>query len=157
MEPFVTKLQGSGHQLVKQGDALVARTRGAGLMFVYETRDAGLAFAGFVRAEAKRWERYARTRVAEVERGARSLTKLPEIERLILVQVDGAIETLGARVHERLSSIAEPESKKLLASKPSPKRARKAGNGAARAASTRKPKVPTTKARNGGLALAGNH
>lgn len=107
MEAFVTKLQGTGHQLLKESDALLVRTRGAGLAFAQETREAGAMFAHFVRVEAKKWSRYVRIRVAKVEDGARVATQLPELERIVLAKVDGALGTLGARVHGRLTKLAK--------------------------------------------------
>ena len=140
MEPFVTKLQGSGHQLLKESDALFVRTRGAGLAFAEETREAGAMFARFLRIEAKKWTRYVRVRVAKVEDGARVATQLPELERIVLAKVDGALGTLGARVHGRLTKLAKGKSRIAFAT-----------------AGARKAKTPAQRRRNGAATSSASH
>ena len=84
METVTTRLQETGHQIVKQGDAFVARTRDAGVTFLDETREAGTQLIGAVRIEAKRWRRFATQRATALQSGLRngmSRARLAELER----------------------------------------------------------------------------
>lgn len=114
METVASRLQDTGHQIVKQGDAFVARTRHAGVAFLGETREASLQLFGAVRTEAKRWRRFATQRATHLQSGLRSTLTLPAVERVVLTQVDGTLKALDALVRARL---AELERKPAKASK----------------------------------------
>lgn len=131
METVATRLQETGHQIVKQGDAFVSRTREAGVTFLDETREAGTQLLDAVRAEAKRWRRFAAQRVTALQTGARNGLSLPAVERAVLAQVDGTLQAIDARVRARLAELER---------KPASKTARKTG-GSKPAGRTRKVKT----------------
>ena len=121
METVATRLQETGHQIVKQSDAFVVRTRDAGATFFGETREAGTQLFGAVRAEAKRWRRFATQRATAIQSGVRNGLSLPAVERALLSQVDGTLQALDALVRARLAAL-EPKptktsSKKAVTSK----------------------------------------
>jgi hypothetical protein len=118
VETVATRLQETGHQIVKQGDAFVARTRDAGVTFLDETREAGSQLIGAVKNEAKRWRKFATQRATALQSGLRNGLSLPAVERVVLAQVDGTLQALDARIRARL---VELERK--------PKAAKKAGGG----------------------------
>ena len=108
METVTARLQETGHQIVKQSDAFVARTRDAGVTFFGETREAGSQLVGAVRTEAKRWRRFATQRATALQSGLRNGMSLPAVERAVLSQVDGTLQALEARVRARLAAL-EPK------------------------------------------------
>jgi hypothetical protein len=120
VETVTARLQETGHQIVKQGDAFVARTRDAGVSFIDETREAGSQLIVAVKAEAKRWRRFATQRATALQSGIRNGMSLPAVERAVLAQVDGTLQAIEARVRARLAEL-EP--------KASGKSAKKAVNG----------------------------
>jgi hypothetical protein len=122
VESVATRLQETGHQIVKQGDAFVARTRDAGVTFLDETRDAGSQLFGAVRSEAKRWRRFATQRATALQSGLRNGLSLPAVERAVLAQVDGTLQAIDARVRGRLAELER---------KPNGKSAKKAAQGKA--------------------------
>jgi len=126
VETVTTRLQETGHQIVKQGDAFVARTRGAGVTFLDETREAGTQLIGAVRTEAKRWRRFATQRATALQSGLRNGMSLPAVERAVLSQVDGTLQAIEARVRARLAELER---------KPNGKSVKKAANGKATARS----------------------
>jgi hypothetical protein len=105
VETVTTRLQETGHQIVKQGDAFVARTRDAGVTFLDETRQAGSQLFGAVRNEAKRWRKFATQRATALQSGLRNGLSLPAVERVVLAQVDGTLQALDARVRARLAEL----------------------------------------------------
>jgi hypothetical protein len=105
VETVTTRLQETGHQIVKQGDAFVARTRDAGVTFLGETREAGTQLIGAVKTEAKRWRRFATQRATALQSGLRNGMSLPAVERAVLSQVDGTLQALEARVRARLAEL----------------------------------------------------
>jgi hypothetical protein len=119
VETISTRLQESGNQFVKQGDAFVVRTRDASLAFFGETRDAGLQLFGAVRLEAKRWRKYATQRATSLQTGIRNGLSLPAVERAVLTQVDGTLKAIDAVVRARLAELerkpAAPKSSKKTA------------------------------------------
>lgn len=126
METVTTRLQETGHQIVKQGDAFVARTRDAGVTFLDETREAGTQLIGAVRTEAKRWRRFATQRATALQSGLRNGMSLPAVERAVLSQVDGTLQVIEARVRARLAELER---------KPNGKSVKKVTNGKATARS----------------------
>jgi hypothetical protein len=120
VETVTTRLQETGHQFVKQGDAFVGRTRDAGVVFLDETREAGSQLLGAVRTEAKRWRRFATLRAAALQSGLRKGMSLPAVERAVLSQVDGTLQALDARIRARLAELER---------KPNGKSAKKTANG----------------------------
>jgi hypothetical protein len=126
VETVTTRLQETGHQIVKQGDAFVARTRDAGVTFLDETREAGTQLFGAVRSEAKRWRRFATQRATALQSGLRNGLSLPAVERAVLAQVDGTLQALDARVRARLAELER---------KPNGKSVKKVLNGKATARS----------------------
>ena len=126
MESVTTRLQETGHQIVKQGDAFVARTRNAGVTFFDETREAGSLLIGAVRTEAKRWRRFATQRATALQSGIRNGMSLPAVERAVLSQVDGTLQAIDARVRARLAELER---------KPNGKSVKKTANGKATARS----------------------
>jgi hypothetical protein len=134
VESVATRLQETGHQIVKHSDAFVARTRDAGATFLGETREASVQLYGAVRTEAKRWRRFATQRATALQTGLRNGLSLPAVERAVLAQVDGTLQAIDARVRARL---AELERK--------PKTGKKSANG--KSAGTRarksKPSLPS--------------
>ena len=126
METVTTRLQETGHQIVKQGDAFVARTRDAGVTFLDETREAGTQLIGAVRIEAKRWRRFATQRATALQSGLRNGMSLPAVERAVLSQVDGTLQAIEARVRARLAELER---------KPNGKNVKKVTNGKATARS----------------------
>ncbi len=103
MDTMATRLQETGHQIVKQGDAFVSRTREAGVAFFVETRQAGEQLFGAVRSEAKRWRRFATQRAVSVQNGLRNGLSLPAVEKVVLTQVDGALQAIDSAVKARLA------------------------------------------------------
>jgi hypothetical protein len=127
VETVANRLQETGHQIVKQGDAFVARTRHAGVTFFGETREAGLQLMGAVRTEAKRWRRFATQRATHLQSGLKNGLSLPAVERVVLTQVDGTLKAIDALVRARLAELDRKPtkaSKKTNGAK-SPTRARK--------------------------------
>jgi hypothetical protein len=128
VESVATRLQETGHQIVKQGDAFVSRTREAGVSFLDETREAGVQLFDAVRAEGKRWRRFATQRVTAIQTSARNGLSLPAIERVVLAQVDGTLQAIDARVRARLAELERKPAGKSKKASPSSKagnRARK--------------------------------
>jgi hypothetical protein len=121
VETVATRLQETGHQIVKQGDAFVVRTRNAGVTFLDETREAGSQLVA-VKAEAKRWRRFATQRATAVQSGLRNGVSLPAVERAVLAQVDGTLQAIDARIRARLAQLER---------KPSGKRSKKTSHGKA--------------------------
>jgi hypothetical protein len=114
VETVATRLQETGHQIVKQGDAFVARTRDAGVTFLDETRAASSQLLGVVRSEAKRWRRFATQRATALQSGFRNGLSLPAVERAVLAQVDGTLQAIDARVRARLAQLErKPHGKSL--------------------------------------------
>jgi hypothetical protein len=112
VETVATRLQESGNQIVKQGDAFVSRTRDAGIVFFGETRTASLQLFGAVRSEAKRWRRFATQRATHLQSGLRNGLSLPAVERVVLTQVDGTLKAIDALVRARLAELErKPTSK----------------------------------------------
>lgn len=105
MESVATRLQETGHQIVKQGDVFVARTRDAGVTFLDETREASSQLFGAVKSEAKRWRRFATQRATALQTGFRNGMSLPAVERAVLSQVDGTLQAIDARVRARLAEL----------------------------------------------------
>jgi hypothetical protein len=105
VETVTSKLQETGHQLVKQGDAFITRTREAGEAFITETRDAGLEFVGFVQLEAKKWRRFVTLRATRIQADARETLSIPGAERQLLTRVDGTLKTIDQRVRTRLTAL----------------------------------------------------
>jgi len=110
VETVASRLQESGHHIVKQGDAFVTRTKQASFAFFGETRQAGVALIGAVRTEAKRWRRFATQRASQIQGqlggGAlRTTISLPAVERVVLTQVDGTLRAIDARVRARLAQL----------------------------------------------------
>lgn len=105
MDTVGTRLQETGQQFAKQGDAFVSRTRDAGVAFVGETRDAGRHLLGAVEAEAKRWRRYAAVRGAQLRTDARSALSIAAAEKALLTQIDRTLRAIDARVRARLSHL----------------------------------------------------
>jgi hypothetical protein len=105
VETVANRIQETGHQIVKQGDAFVSRTRSAGVAFFGETREAGLQLFGAVRAEAKRWRRFATQRSTSLQVGLRGGLSLPAVERVVLTQVDGTLKAIDALVRARLQEL----------------------------------------------------
>jgi hypothetical protein len=105
VESVTTRLQETGHQIVKQGDAFVARTRDAGFTFLDETREASSQLFGAVKTEAKRWRRFATQRATALQSGFRNGLSLPAVERAVLAQVDGTLQAIDARVRARLAEL----------------------------------------------------
>jgi hypothetical protein len=126
VETVTARLQETGHQIVKQGDAFVARTRDAGVTFLDETRQASSQLVAAVRSEAKRWRRFTTQRATAVQSGLRNGLSLPAVERAVLSQVDGTLQALEARVRARLAKLER---------KPNGKSAKKTSNGKATARS----------------------
>ena len=130
METMATRLQETGHQIVKQGDTFVSRTREAGAAFLGETRDAGSQLFGAVKSEAKRWRRFATQRASVLQSGLRNGLSLPAVERVVLTQVDATLQAIDSAVRARLA---------VLDRKPRAKGAKKAK--ASRANGARKSKT----------------
>src|SRR5258708_40372067 len=105
MESVTGRLQETGHQFIKQGDAFVVRTRDAGVAFLGETRQAGTQLFGAVRTEAKRWRKFATQRAVSLQSGFRVGLSLPAVERALLTQVDGTLRALDSRVRSRLAQL----------------------------------------------------
>ncbi|HEY1691225.1 MAG TPA: hypothetical protein VGG39_03645 [Polyangiaceae bacterium] len=105
METIGTRLQESGHQFVKQGDAFVVRTRDAGVAFLGETRNAGIQLFGAVRLEARRWRKFATQRATRAQATLRTGLSLPTVERVVLTQVDGTLKAIDAVVRARLAEL----------------------------------------------------
>jgi uncharacterized membrane protein len=120
VETVASRLQETGHQIVKQGDVFVTRTRDAGVAFLGETRDAGRQIVVTARTEAKRWRRFATQRASQLQGDVRSMLSLPAVERALLSQVDETLRALDARVRARLAHLER---------KPAPKTARKGSSG----------------------------
>jgi hypothetical protein len=133
VETVAARLQETGQQIVKQGDAFVVRTREAGATFIGETRNAGLQLIGAVRAEAKRWRRFATQRTVALQDGVRSGLSLPAVERAVLTQVDATLRALDARVRSRLASLEH---------KPAKKAAKKSGKATTSGSRKIKPALP---------------
>lgn len=128
METVTSRLHDTGHQIVKQGDAFVTRTRHASVAFLGETREAGLQLFGAVRTEARRWRRFATQRATHFQTGVRQNLSLPAVERVVLTQVDGTLKAIDALVRARLEELERKPpkgAKKTPAAKPQT-RARKA-------------------------------
>lgn len=140
METVASRLQETGQHIAKQGDAFVARTKGAGAAFLGETREAGGLLAVAVRTEAKRWRRFATQRATALQGQlggtVRVAWSLPAVERALLTQVDETLRAIDARVRARLSRIAQ-----LEAGKPPAKLPKKSGTGKSRARKA-KPALP---------------
>lgn len=105
METIAARFQDTGHQIVKQGDAFVSRTREASVVFLGETREAGLQLVGAVRSEAKRWRRFAGQRASALQGGLRHGLSLPVVERAVLAQVDETLKALDSLVRARLAEL----------------------------------------------------
>jgi hypothetical protein len=105
VESVTARLQETGHQIVKQGGAFVARTQGAGVTFFDETRQASSQLIGAVRTEGKRWRRFATQRATALQSGLRTGLSLPAVERAVLAQVDGTLQAIDARVRARLAHL----------------------------------------------------
>jgi hypothetical protein len=123
MESVATRLQETGHQIIKQGDAFVVRTRDAGIAFFGETREAGTQLFGAVQLEAKRWRKFATQRTVSFK-DLRIGFSVPAVERALLTQVDGTLRALDSRVRSRLAQL---DRKGSPAKKSSKKPASKAG------------------------------
>jgi hypothetical protein len=105
METVVSRLQDTRDQVAKQGSAFFTRTLDAGHAFVTETRDAGRELVESFEVEAKRWRRFVTLRASRLETSVRALASLREVERALLVQVDGTLKTIDAGVRTRLAAI----------------------------------------------------
>jgi hypothetical protein len=105
MATVVSKLHETAREAGKQREVFVLRTRDAGRAFLEETGDAAKGVVVFLRGEARRWRRYASGRVARVGTDVRSAVDLTQLERRVLVQVDGTLRSLDARVKRRLAAI----------------------------------------------------
>ena len=105
MARTVSRFQESGQHLARQSDQFVLRTRDAGRAFLAETREAGHDVVVFVRGEVKRWRHYAASYAARLGSDVRAAVSLPEVERRLLVRIDGTLRTLDARVRGRLLAI----------------------------------------------------
>jgi hypothetical protein len=112
METVAGRLQETGNQIIKQGDAFVVRTRDAGVAFLGETRQAGTQLFGAVRVEAKRWRRFATQRAVSLQGGFRVGLSLPAVERALLTQVDGTLRALDSKVRSRLAQLDRKPAKK---------------------------------------------
>lgn len=135
METVASRLQETGQQFSKQGEAFVARTREAGLTFLGETRHAGAQLVGAVKTEARRWRRFATQRASAVQSAARGTLNVAAVEKAVLVQVDETLRLLDARVRARLARLE----RKPAATRP----ARKSASGkAATRARKAKPALP---------------
>jgi hypothetical protein len=117
VETVGTRLQETGQQIVKQGDAFVVRIGSASAAFIGETREAGLQLFGAVRTEAKRWRRFATQRAVALQNGVRSSLSLPAVERAVLTQVDTTLRSIDTRVRTRLASLDNKPAKKTAAKK----------------------------------------
>jgi hypothetical protein len=120
METVSTRLQGTGHQIVKHGDAFVTRTIDAGAAFLVETRAAGFELFGAVRSEARRWRRFATQRATTLQGDLWKGFHGGSVERAVLEQVDGTLKAVDAVVRARLTE---------LGSKSAAKPAKKSSNG----------------------------
>jgi hypothetical protein len=127
VETVATRLQETGNQIVKQGDAFVSRTRDASVIFLGETKDAGLQLLGAVRTEAKRWRKFATQRATQIQTGLRDNFGLPAVERAVLSQVDGTLKAIDALVRARLDELErKPKpAKKTNGSSKTPSRSKK--------------------------------
>src|ERR1035438_7789118 len=86
MDTVANRLQETGQQLARQGNAFVSRTREAGEALVVETRDAGRQLVGAFETEGRRWRRYAVQRTAQLRGEARNALRLPAAEKAVLAQ-----------------------------------------------------------------------
>ena len=111
MDTVASRLQETGHQIIKQGDAFVVRTRDAGIAFFGETRQAGTQLFGAVRLEAKRWRKFATQRSVTLP-DLRIGFSLPAVEKALLTQVDGTLRALDSRVRSRLAQLDRKGGKK---------------------------------------------
>lgn len=105
MDTVTTRLQETGQNFARQGDAFVTRTRDAGFAFFGETRDAGRHLLGAVEAEARRWKRYAAVRSAQLRTEARTALSIASAEKAILSQVDRTLRAIDTRVRARLARL----------------------------------------------------
>ena len=126
MDTVANRLQETGQQLARQGNAFVSRTREAGEALVVETRDAGRQLVGALETEVRRWRRYAAQRTAQLRGEARSAFSLPAVEKTVLSQVDQTLRAVSARVRARLAELEKPrKSARKPAGRKSAPRARK--------------------------------
>ena len=105
MDSVVSKIQETGHHVVKKSDLVLTRTRDAGVAFFGEVRNAGRELAVLVRVEAKGWRRFLTQRSGKLKVEAKSVFTPKTFERELLTRVDGTLRSLDAKVRERLAAL----------------------------------------------------
>jgi hypothetical protein len=105
VESVVSKIQETGHHVVKKSDLVLTRTRDAGFAFFGEVRNAGRELAVLVRVEAKGWKRFLTQRSGKLKVEAKSVFTPKTFERELLTRVDGTLRSLDAKVRERLAAL----------------------------------------------------
>jgi hypothetical protein len=135
VDSIVSKIQETGHHVVKKSDLVLSRTREAGMAFFGEVRDAGRELATLVRVEAKGWRRFLTQRSVRLKVEAKSVLTPKTFERQLLTRVDGTLRSLDAKVRERIAVLE----------KRGPRSAGRKLNGKARARRTVATKSAATK------------
>lgn len=107
MENLATKLDGTARHLIDEGQALYARTRDAGQVFVTETEKASAVFLKAARTEARSWARALRRTRGGLTPAAVARLR-PALERRVLTQVDAALTAAAERVRARLVQLEPP-------------------------------------------------
>jgi hypothetical protein len=105
VDSVVSKIQETGHHVVKKSDLVLTRTRDAGVAFFGEVRNAGRELAVLVRVEAKGWRRFLTQRSGKLKVEAKSVFTPKTFERELLTRVDGTLRSLDAKVRERLAAL----------------------------------------------------
>lgn len=136
MDSVVSKLQETGHHVVKKSDSVFARTREAGKTFISEVRDAGREIAVLVKSEAKGWRRFLTQRTTRLRVNASAVFTPKTFERELLSRVDGTLRTLDAKVRERIAALEKGKTKRAVRKTNGKGRARRVGGVSTRSPST---------------------
>ncbi|MGO9711377.1 MAG: hypothetical protein ACLQBL_21115 [Polyangiaceae bacterium] len=136
MDSVVSKLQETGHHVVKKSDLVFARTREAGKTFISEVRDAGREIAVLVKSEAKGWRRFLTQRTTRLRVDASAVFTPKTFERELLSRVDGTLRTLDAKVRERIAALEKGKTKRAVRKTNGKGRARRVGGVSTRSPST---------------------
>lgn len=105
MEQLVLRLSESRDAVLREGQAFLEHTRGAGKSFVTQTAKASEQLRATLEAEVSQWQRFIWNETASAQSRTRRLFATGNLERRMLSAMDAVLVQTSERIHQRLSQM----------------------------------------------------
>lgn len=105
MEQLVLRLSESRDAVLREGQAFLQHTKGAGRSFVSQTAKASEQLKATLEAEVAEWQQFIWAETASAQNRTRRLLTPSTLERHVLSAVDNVLTQTSERIHQRLSQM----------------------------------------------------